>query len=810
MEAADVPVPYTGAFAASVICRKRIESDYCCGQKVTAGNMDKGWRSMIVLKNEQVRFHIKEEPYQETIEVFNGQSWTKVFRTIPYASEVSDDRKYNVYFRECRVLSMDPGDRNVHVVLEHPDYMIDRLITLDDSDLLHFRVRLTARKDLRLRAIEDKWELLTGRNHTDSPQRGPLDFVWSQRLKMLPACFVSHYNFRTPVQIFQQKGYCLALIAGLEDLTREEICAYPPGFDMNVTEEERPWMSYGIITALHMTPDWPGEAGHSMIIRGASEEFVTLRIDEGESAGYRYTIQAFFEPGRTGYQRVLRGLWRRYYDHRLRSDHGQPAVNPRFPDVKTYEDWEEALLEKKLVDEYFTDEAHPECGGVRCFRQGDWFSRTDYQHDVWYACWLQELVTGYGMYLYDKRSDRDFKGMAERILNFILSAPRQKDGLFPCICYVEEDGSRTWLNDDGWAGYYKDYHAMMMSWNGYLMLLWGRELFPEREQEIMAFLEPYARFLVKAQLASGNIPAWYGEDGKPSKEQLRRLNAETAISAAFLLEMGNRRQDEAMMKAARKAMAFLEREILPRHRWFDMETFKSCSQKDFSFYDGITAQYPQCNLSMIYAVIAYLKQYELEPGEENLGKLCRMMDYLLLYQQLWNHPDIECDVFGGFTVQNGDNEWSDIREGIVAVLLYRCYEISGNWEYMERGVAAMQSCFPPLPFENWAHCGYEGMQYDSSLLWGGGVAMTAGEYYKDRIGDAAFDLETGKGICFFGTYAPVIREEDGVLCITAEEACDLHTVRIFHATGDHAVRINGRDAGVFTGKMLEEKICLKS
>ena len=465
-------------------------------------------------------------------------------------------------------------------------------------------------------------------------------------------------------------------------------------------------------------------------------------------------------------------------------------------------------METKLINEYFTDPQHPDEGAVKGFRQGDWFSRTDYQHDAWYACWLNEFVTGYGMALYDKRTDTDFLGRAEKILNMLLSGRQQKDGLFPIICYLEEDGTRTWLNDDGWAGYYQDYHTMMMSWNGYLMLKWAEEIFPDRKEEILNFLTPYADFLLRVMLPSGNIPAWFGEDGKPSREQFREFNAETGMSAAFLMEMGDITGRSELIEAGYKSLDFVSREVRPRERWFDMETFKSCAQKHFGFYDSITAQYPQCNLSLMYAVLAYQKRYELEPTSENLKEMTEVVDYLCMFQQLWNHPEISIDVFGGFTVQNADNEWNDIRESIMAVELYKTYEYTGEWEYMERGVTAMQSGFPPLPYENWAHCGYEGMQYDSSLLWGGGVAMMAAEFYRDAIGDAAFDVKSGKGIAAFGTYRFSIREEGDTLEITADQDHDLGSFRIFGAEHSFNISVNGKAAGSFTADQLKEKIVL--
>ena len=183
---------------------------------------------------------------------------------------------------------------------------------------------------------------------------------------------------------------------------------------------------------------------------------------------------------------------------------------------------------------------------------------------------------------------------------------------------------------------------------------------------------------------------------------------------------------------------FIEKQVRPRQRWADLETFLSCAKKSFSFYDGYTAQYPQCNLSAIFASIAYLKKYRITGSFEDRKKAEEVTDYLLLTQQVWNHPGIRIDTYGGFTVQNTDNEWNDAREAICAMLLYEYYLDTGKWEYLERAVAAMQDGFQNLPFENWAHCGYEGMQYDSSLLWGSGIILAAAEYLDERkkgVGD---------------------------------------------------------------------------
>ena len=166
----------------------------------------------------------------------------------------------------------------------------------------------------------------------------------------------------------------------------------------------------------------------------------------------------------------------------------------------------------------------------------------------------------------------------------------------------------------------------------------GKGALPRKAKEILDFCRPYADFLQKAQNPNGCIPSWFSPDGIPSRAQFRDFNAETASSALFLLEYGDMVQDAAALACGRRALSFVTDQVLPRNRWYDFETFLSCSKKSFGFYDSITAQYPQCNLSAIHAAAAYLVHYRITQRPEDLEQAEAVLDYLLLTQQLWNHP----------------------------------------------------------------------------------------------------------------------------------------------------------------------------
>ena len=82
----------------------------------------------------------------------------------------------------------------------------------------------------------------------------------------------------------------------------------------------------------------------------------------------------------------------------------------------------------------------------------------------------------------------------------------------------------------------------------------------------------------------GAMPAWFDPHTLAPRPEMR-FNSETAAVAHFLAEAhGAGLLPEAAtgaadyLAAAEVAMDFVEREIIPSGRWFDFETFVSCSQ----------------------------------------------------------------------------------------------------------------------------------------------------------------------------------------------------------------------------------------
>ena len=597
----------------------------------------------------------------------------------------------------------------------------------DEKDVIDVSTRVTLHHGAAVNSIEDRYDFLPERHPVVSAEQGPLDFVWSQNIKNEPDDLIPAYGFKSPAVMMQQGPVFVALVPKVSQ--RQSM---PLALDLDVTSEKRPWIAFGEI---------PSEPyGHSYFRRSSAGHPKVL----ADTVEYSYSMVASEQPSRLGYRRVVRRLW-------MQSGHPALLNSPDLQqnviqhELRSFASWRKQAWELDANKMYLP----VECGGKRCGTlpsnrniSGDW------QHtesDAWFNAWFQTLRTAYGWYLYGREThDSEAMAKAESVLNLALSAP-QKNGAFPTIYMVNQ---RRWIADDGWAGYQNDYHAFCMSWTAYWMLRWAEDLEPQRSKEVLHFAKAYGDFLLQHQLPSGVIPSWYSPALQP-REEFRDFNAETAPSALFLTALGTATGDHAYIVGAEKAMSFIEREVVPRARWFDFETFLSCARKDYGFYDRWTAQFPQNNLAEIQAPSAWLALYHATRKPEYLEKGTESLDYLLLTQQVWSNPAFSPRLLGGFTTQNTDAEWSDARQSYVAVVLLDYFRATGKQEYLERAVAAARSTFAVAPWENWAHTGY--IDEPGALTgfhWGTGSAMTSVEIMSPLLGDAFIDLKTSAGAGF--------------------------------------------------------------
>jgi hypothetical protein len=716
----------------------------------------------VVLKAAAGKIRVKitrsDRKSDEVVEINDGGTWVPALSMSGLSTRVMAGEPGEL--QTCAVESLEEFNDPIRVVVRSDCSagIVERtLTTTAEPDVISVAVVFTLKRGVTIHSVEDLYTFAPGRRNTETPQQGPLDFVWSQNLKNEPDGLVPQWSFKSPTVIFQQGKVFAALMPVLNGDAKP-----PLAIDLDVTSQAKPWFSYGRV---------PSESyGHSYFRRAPT----AILNPEAGVIQYAYAIVASTQPPKLGYQRVVRRLWQTLGGPALLQSMDEQR-NVRLPELALFDEWRQDAW-RRYADTVYRDVDCPGggCGTLNSDRNymGDWGKP---EEDAWFNSWFQSLRTVYGWYMYGRNiHDQEIQRKAESVLTLALKSPPH-DGAFSTIYLVSE---HRWIREDGWAGYPNYYHSFCMSWTAYWMLKWAEDLTPGRKDEVLAFTRNYGNFLLKHQSASGVIPSWYDSDFKP-REEFRDLNAETAGSAFFLVELAQATGDKTYLNAAGRAMDFIARDVIPRQLWWDFETYRSCARKDFSFYDPVTAQYPQNNLSTLQAAMADLKLYRVTKDRKWLDAGTQVLDYLLLTQQVWNPPYFDPKLLGGFTTQNTDAEWSDARQGYAAALLWDYYKDTGNAEYLERAVAAARSTFAVAPWENWAHTGY--INEPGSLTgfhWGTGSAMTSVEIMSAMLGDAFIDVARQQAVGFNASTLRNLKVSGHAIAFDVEALPNLKTLHI--------------------------------
>ncbi len=722
--------------------------------------------SDLVLQGGKIRVSILrlQRTNNEVVQIRDGDRWIDACMTTNPVTRVSaKGQVHNCILRDARLAD--------NVLTTQSDCGVGsvkrELRPGPDADTIAVKTQFTAIPDAAASSVEDRIYFAPLPRRTSTPLQGPLDLVWSQNIKAQKDQLTPHWAFKSPAIFLQQGRVFAAIVPRVDLLKASDIQNAPPALDLDVTSEERAWLSYGII------PSEP--TGHSYFRRLTDAQINISR----SSAEYNYWIVASAQPERLGYRRISQLLWQKFGSPALRESTGLQR-NVRRPELLLFNDWRSESWTRYANEKYW----EMNCGSQRCgaltSNRNPWGKWDDApREDAWFNSWFQNLRTAYGWYLFARRTNNsEMKRKAEQILNLALHSP-QHDGLFATI-YLHD--TNTWLREDGWAGFPDDYHTFCRSWTGYWMLRWATDLLPGRRAEILGYLHPYADFLLRAQQPNGNIPSWFDSKLKPRSE-FRDFNAETTGSALFLSEFSGCAKDPRYLRAAIHSLEFISREVLPRQRWYDFETFLSCARKPFTFYDPWTAQYPQNNLSQMQAVQAYFRVYQLTKQAQYLTTGEQILDYLLLTQQVWSHPLLSPHLLGGTTTQNTDAEWSDARQAYLAALLLDYYLATGRLDYLERAVAAARSGFAVAPWENWAHTGH--MDEPGALTgfhWGTGSEMTAVEMMASTLGDAFVNVGRRHGVGFNACSLEDLRISGTTIAFTVRTE-EPHGVRLVRFAG---------------------------
>jgi hypothetical protein len=656
---------------------------------------------------------------------------------------------------------------------------IERKVTLTkDGPWVRVTTRLEPNGNQELHAFTDRFRFTQRPDWTFSSSVGGFD---------------PDAQYKAPLILVQHENLGFGIVPDVTVLDRETLQLCHHALDLDVPAG--PLLSVGFMPAQFIR--------HSVFAEQASKWTVQKPLENA----YYLLLTAVAKPGEA-YRDAVRFHWKNFG----RPTQAHAAAQQRGtenPALELWDDYRTAVWEQMSTQQWLTVPlADGKVGGGVC-------THRLFPNSVYLTSWFNTLRTSYGMALYARRVANDkLLQQAVQTETLALAAPGH-DGAFKCIAGVDDQKNVSWAAGDGSGGSTREgFLAYDMSWTGYWLLKWRAAGLPGAEG-VLPRCQALAGFLISHQQSNGMFPTFYNEDGSANQEKSSQVIAETGPVTLFLLQLYEQDKNPAYLAAAKKGLAFLDTDVIPVRKWYDFETFWSCSPRNISF-DERTALWPANDLALGQSVAAYLQAWRDTNDKTYLDKGTSLLDYLLLYQQSWTNPfqeNLSCPemLLGGFTTQNSDAEWSDARQSQCGNILLDYYRATGEVEYLERGVAALRAQFPVSPAENWAHQGYGHKEGVSSFHWGYGSGMSGIEMESDFLRDAIVDIRASRciGVNGLNVTACQVSIDQITLDLSSPFKWKQKPVVVFRGTepGRHyAITVNGTTVGTFDKAALEKGI----
>jgi len=665
-------------------------------------------------------------------------------------------------------------------------YRIMRKVSLQGSGpWLRVTTRLESSQAVELQSIADR-------------------FAFSQRAEWSYSPSVGGFNpdaqYKAPLILIQSKRMALGIVPDVTALSRDTLRLCHHALDLDVAES--PSLRVGFIPSK--------QARHSVYSMDGQRMWKLERPLENV---YFLLVTATAEAGEA-YRQCVRFHWERFGRPSQSVAAEQQKGTGPYKDLALFDQWRQRVWDeesrKAWLEIVLPDGS---TGGAVST------SRALGPRSIYLSSWFNSLRTAFGMALYARRTrNDDLLQLASQTMELALQSPGAS-GAFKCIAALDKNNQPVWGAGDGSGGStIQGYLGYDMSWTAYWLLRWREAQLPGHER-ILPRCQGLARFLIAHQQPDGMFATFFDEAGNPLKDKAPYTIAETGPVALFLLKLYEADKQPAYLDAAKKGLAFLEKDVIPQRKWYDFETFWSCSPRGISF-DTRTGQWPANDLALGQTVAAFLQAWHVTEDRAYLEKGESLLDYLLLYQQCWTNPLLEgltgpTMLLGGFTTQNSDAEWSDARQSQFGNILLDYYRATGKAEYLERGVAALRAQFPISPSENSAHGGYGGKAGVSSFHWGSGSGMAGIEIDEEFLHDAIVDVASGTGVGVNGLNVTKCEVGDGKIVIEINSAFrwerePVVTFRNVGPSASCALVVNGITLGVYQRAELEKGIALKS
>lgn len=641
-----------------------------------------------------------------------------------------------------------------------------------------------------------------------------VDFCFTSHLRPNPDHVVGQYAFKSPAAIVQRGAKLASIIPDLDLLNRSDAMLACLEADVSPHAEGGPMLGYG----------FKDHEPSGLIYFRHGPEMIHQLEAAVLAYGYHLYVSATAEP-LYGYREVVRLLWTLY---------GQENARSCIPQVIPFDRYAEYGLGYALPtlwrDLSIDGQA---CGGM--------IMGIKFPNDIWFHFFFNHLHTAYGLYLLGRRwKNNDLVEKARKIRNLLLTASR-REGLVPAIFSHEIiTGIRRdrWIPQAHWIGgsipYQTQisrppdlpvYSTMDSSWTCYWMLRWHTDLEPD--PRLLAAARAYGNHLLRLQLPSGGIPVFLHAETLEPENHLRE-NPSCAGSGLFLAQLYGVTRDARYLRAAERVAAFLEGQVMPQG-WTDYESFYDSAGKPVDLVDPYTRQHPQNTFSMYWTAELGKLLFRLSGKESYRRQAERAVDYLLLFQGIWSPPYLSVKGFGSIGIGNGHTGWNDARSGIFAPGIADFYFLTGNPEYLQRGIAAMRAPLAlmyipenravssvydkgPLGYadECYAHRGRDARLGPSCFDFSIGYALVAFNELWSKLGSAYVDLGAGRGFGVDGCAVERLSTSDRKVDLRIRDAvADGRTLTLRFGNVRHpslAVRINGMRGRVYRRTELQRGI----
>lgn len=394
----------------------------------------------------------------------------------------------------------------------------------------------------------------------------------------------------------------------------------------------------------------------------------------------------------------------------------------------------------------------------------------------WNQSWFLNVRTAYGLKSLGKILENpEIEDLADRIINLSSLSPSEK-GLFSTIAVLTDEGIE-WIKGALAFSPVDKYNLVDIALTGYWMLKYT-ESYGFNQKRIVDKLKETGNTLLQLQLESGGFPTLVypktNENESIYFESVKDVLYDTAGSSAigmFLCELYELTKDPSYLDCAKKIIPFLKKNVIPENKWFDYETFHSCTdypKLHKNLKDPNTQNFPQNNMSIYWTAEFMRLLYIHSDNQEYLELGKYVLNYLSLFQQIWNPKFLKFYGFGGFGCQNTDAEWSDTRQGLFSQLFLEYYYLTDNVVYLERGIAAMKASFVLLLHEGYEkispgnfkwvskedygiimeNYGHQGLDHPVpgvvTVDWGIGTTILGFTSLREKLGDLFIDIKNEK------------------------------------------------------------------